>query len=191
MFNEEKLKLILDQLRNLPTETEWCEFKPAGGIDLDKLGRYFSAVSNEARLHNEVYGWIVFGIHDKTHEIIGTNYKDTPISLDNLKRELTQHTTNGIGFVGVYEFFISGKRVLMFSVPPAPYGMPVAWKNKLYGRVGSSLGLLNQDEIDRIRDLKQQDWSAQICDEANIEHLDKNAIQIARQNFLDKALLYF
>ncbi|MBF0107246.1 MAG: putative DNA binding domain-containing protein [Deltaproteobacteria bacterium] len=187
MLTDKELKLKFDELQNLSTETEWVEFKPKSGIDLHNLGRYFSALSNEARLHNKECGWIVFGVDDKTHQIVGTNYKDTPESLDKLKLEITQDTTNGIGFLAVYEVFESNKRVLMFAVPSAPYGMPIAWKNKFYGRDGSSLGDLKQDEIDRIRDLKQKDWSSQICGDARVEHLDKGAIQLARKNFIDKA----
>lgn len=186
MFDEIKIKSTLNKLRQLPTETEWVEFKPTSGIDFDKFGRYFSALSNEARLHHQDCGWIVFGVDDKTHEIAGTNYKDTPESLDKLKLEITQDTTNGIGFIAVHEIFESGKRILMFAVPPAPYGMPIAWKNKFYGRDGSSLGDLKQDEIDRIRDLRKPDWSAGVCDNATLDHLDKTAISLARQKYLEK-----
>ncbi len=187
MFTAEKIKSELDELRKLPTETEWVEFKPTSGIDLDKLGRYFSALSNEAKLHNKKCGWIVFGIDDKTHEVVGTNYKDTAESLDKLKHEITQDTTNGIGFLSVYEIFESGERLLMFAIPPAPYGMPIAWKNKFYGRDGSSLGDLKQDEIDRIRDLKRIDWSAVFCEQATLEDLDPAAILLARQKYLEKS----
>lgn len=186
MLTKEKLKSLLKVLREFSIETEWLEFKATSGIDLHKLGCYFSAMSNEARLHNQECGWIIMGIHDKTHEVVGTNYKDTSASLDKLKREITQDTTNGIGFQGMYEMFEEGKRVLMFSVPPAPLGMPIAWKNKFYGRDGSSLGDLKQDEIDRIRDLKSIDWSAEIVADAKIDDLDPEAIQKARLNYKRK-----
>ena len=186
MTVKEKIISILNALQNLPTETEWVEFKPVSGIDPHKLGCYFSALSNEARLHNKECGWIVFGIDDKTHKVIGTNYKDTPESIDKLKLEITQDTTNGIGFLAVHEVIKEDKRVLMFAVPAAPYGMPIAWKNKFYGRDGSSLGDLKQDEIDRIRDSKKVDWSATICDQVILDHLDQNAILLARQKYLEK-----
>lgn len=178
---------ILHQLLKLPVETEWVEFKAAtGSYDFHKLGCIFSALSNEARLHKQECGWLVFGVDDTTHDILGTNYKDTPESLDRLKLEITQDTTNGVGFLTVYEIFESGKRVLMFSIPPAPYGMPIAWKNKFYGRDGSSIGDLKQDEIDRIRDLKKPDWSAGVCDKASLDALDPDAIALARKKFIEK-----
>lgn len=186
MIAETEIKSILHKLRGLSTETEWMEFKPTSGIDIHKLGCYFSALCNESRLHHQECGWLIIGVDDKTHAIVGTNYKDTPESLDKLKLEITQDTTNGIGFLSVYEIFESDKRVLMFAVPPAPYGMPIAWRNKFYGRDGSSLGDLKQDEIDRIRDLKKPDWSAVVCDGASLEHLDQDAIRLARQKYLEK-----
>lgn len=41
-------------------EYEIVEFKEAkGGYDTDKIGRYFSAISNEANLRQQQYGWLV------------------------------------------------------------------------------------------------------------------------------------
>ena len=64
---------ILTNLLNR-SENEVVEFKEAkASFDIDELGRYFSALSNEANLREHDFAWIVFGIHNKTHEIIGTN----------------------------------------------------------------------------------------------------------------------
>ena len=96
MFTEAQIKSILNELRGLPTETEWVEFKPISGIDIHKLGCYFSALCNEARLYHRECGWLVFGVNDKTHDIVGTNYKNTPESLDKLK--LTRLPQLGLSF---------------------------------------------------------------------------------------------
>lgn len=43
-------------------EHEVVEFKEAkSGYDTDKIGRYFSAISNEANLRQQQYGWLVLG----------------------------------------------------------------------------------------------------------------------------------
>ena len=56
-------------------ENECVEFKRAeNDFNIDKLGKYFSAISNEATLKNKQYGWIVFGIDDKTHNFTNTRY---------------------------------------------------------------------------------------------------------------------
>ena len=58
-------------------ESEVVEFKKAeNNFDFDDLGKYFSALSNEANLHGLPFAWLVFGYDEKKHEIIGTSYKD-------------------------------------------------------------------------------------------------------------------
>ena len=52
-------------------ENEVVEFKKAEtNFDVDELGKYFSALSNEANLREREFGWIVFGVWDKKHEIV-------------------------------------------------------------------------------------------------------------------------
>ena len=65
----EQLQIILDDLRNLTSENEIVEFKEAkNNYDFSKLGKYFSALSNEANLCGKPYGWLVFGVEDKIKE---------------------------------------------------------------------------------------------------------------------------
>ena len=76
----------LEELMTLPTETEWVEFKEAkNNYDFDNLGKYFSALSNEANLKGQPAGWLVFGITDKPpRQVCGTNYRPDRPSLDSL-----------------------------------------------------------------------------------------------------------
>jgi ATP-dependent DNA helicase RecG len=72
----DELKKLLDEYRALPLETEWLEFKEAkNNYDFDKLGKYFSALSNEANLKGKRFGWLIFGVEDKRREIVGSNYR--------------------------------------------------------------------------------------------------------------------
>ena len=84
----EEYNKIFDQLWQ-HAESEIVEFKKAeSNFDFDELGRYFSALSNEANLRERDFAWLVFGVHDKTHTIVGTSYKDGEVALkiDNDKR---------------------------------------------------------------------------------------------------------
>ena len=58
-------------------EFEIVEFKEAkGGYSEDKIGQYFSAISNEANLRNQQYGWFVLGIsEDGVRHPVGTSFK--------------------------------------------------------------------------------------------------------------------
>lgn len=168
-------------------ENELVEFKEAkSSFDSHKLGQYFSALSNEANLKNKQYGWLIFGVTDREHRVVGTSYKDTA-SLEKLKQEVAVHTTGGITFMDIYELYpqIEGhaKRVVMFKIPAAATAMPTGWKNRYYGRNGESLSDLSQEEIDRIRRQKREDWSKQIVVGAGLQHLDKEAVALARINY--------
>lgn len=177
----EELNLILDELLK-NSENECVEFKKAeNGFDTDELGKYFSALSNEANLNNKQYSWMVFGINNSTHEIIGTNYYNDN-NFNKIKKQITDNTTDGIGFIEIYTFQKNGKRVIMFQIPAAS-GTPVSWKGFSYGRSGESLIPLASNKIEQIKATANYDWSRQILDNATIDNLDKEAIKIAREQF--------
>lgn len=176
---EEELTKILKELVS-QSENECVEFKKAkNNFDIDTLGKYFSALSNEATLKNRQYSWIVFGVDDKTHELINTNYCNDN-NFNSIKKQITDHTTDNIGFIEIYEFKMNNKRVIMFQVPAAS-GIPISWKGYPYGRSGESLVPLSQNKIDQIRATANYDWSRQVLDKATIENLDKDAIKFARE----------
>jgi len=186
MFSLEQLHQMLAEFRRMPAETEWLEFKEAKQtFDFDKLGEYFSALSNEARLKKQASGWLVFGIEDKRpRKIVGTQFRVDPLWLHKLKQEIASHA-NGLTFEEIYELSLPEGRVLMFQIPAAPVGMPTTWKGHFYGRNGESLGALSFQELDVIRQ-NITDWSAEICSGATIRHLDEKALQVAREKFLKK-----
>lgn len=171
-------------------ENEIVEFKEANNdYDRDKIGMYFSAISNEANLKGLQFGWLVFGVRNNDRKIIGSNYRDT-IGLETLKQEIANNTTGGISFIEIYEVYpvVDGekKRVVMFQIPAAATAIPTGWKDHYYGRNGESLGALSIEEQDRIRGQEKKDWSKQIIPDATIDCLDKNAIAIAREKYKEK-----
>ena len=182
------LKAKLDELLKLPAETEWVELKEAKtSFDSDDLGKYFVALCNEANLKGELAGWLVLGVQDRPRKVIGTQYRPHRASLDSLKQEMAQHTTGRITFKDIHELLLPEGRVVMFEIPPAPQGIPVAWKGHFYGRDAHALGALNLQEIEQIRaQTGFQDWSAQICPAAAISDLDPAALALAREKFQQK-----
>ena len=166
-------------------ENEVVEFKKAeNSFSFDELGKYFSALSNEANLRDKDFGWLVFGVHDKTREILGTSYKNGMKSLQKLKYDLSQHTTDRNTFRDIYELEVEGKRVLMFQIPAAPRGIPMAWQGHFYARRGESLVALDMSKYEEIRrQTSDFDWSKQIVDGATIADLDEKAIKEAREGY--------
>lgn len=179
---------LLEKLNSLINnwENETVEFKEANNdYDKDKIGKYFSALSNEANLRNLQCGWLVFGIKEKGKEIIGTNYRNKS-GLDTLKHEISLHTTGGISFVEIYDVEKEDKRIIMFQIPAATAGIPTGWKDQYYAREGDSLVPLSLEKMDRIRQQGNRDWSKLLVKGATIQHLDKDAISLARHNFKEK-----
>ncbi len=177
-------------------EYEIVEFKEAkSGYDTDKIGRYFSAISNEANLRQQQYGWLIFGVGEeqktKVKKIVGTAYKKGDNSLlERFKYEVSKDTTNGMTFYDIIEIFpiVNNKeyRVLMFKIPAAATGIPTDWKTNYYERAGESLVPLKQYKIDAIRSQERRDWSKRVLEQAGIEHLDKDAVALAREKYKEK-----
>jgi len=179
---QDKLKQLLKH-----SETEVLEFKEAkNNYDFNKLGKYFSALSNEANLLGKKEAWIVFGVKDNK-TIVGTNYRKDNDSLHSLKNEIANKTANRITFKEIYELQTENRRVLLFQIPSAPTGLPVSFDGHYFGRDGESINALNIEEIERIRSQNiDADWSIQTCEDATIEDLDIKAIQKARELFIQK-----
>lgn len=174
-------------------ESELVEFKEAkGGYDVDKVGQYFSAISNEANLKDQQYGWFVLGVSEKKDKHpVGTAFKQgSPSLLEKFKYEIGKNTTDGMSFLDIIELLpvYNGirYRVLMFKIPAAIAGMPTEWKNRYYARSGESLVSLQQYKIDEIRNQERRDWSKQILQGASIGSLDRDAIAFARKKYKEK-----
>ena len=187
-MTETQLKGTLNDLRSLDSENEIVEFKEAkNNYDFTKLGKYFSALSNEANLCRKPYGWLVFGIKDNDHSIVGTQYRSERKDLDKLKGEIANKTTNRISFIDIHEVNLPEGRVILFQIPSAPKGIPIAFDGHYYARDGEELVPLNIEKIERIRArATKEDWSAAIVPAATLEDLDEDAIALARKNFKNK-----
>jgi ATP-dependent DNA helicase RecG len=183
----ENLDTVLRDLMELRTETEWVEFKESS-VDFELIGKYVSALSNEANLNGKPKGWLIFGVTDKyPRKIVGSKYCETPPGLDKLKRNISQHTNHGLTFEAIHEVITAEGRVVMFQIPPATRGIPTEWKGRIYGRVHDSLEPLTLNELERIRDQGATlDWSARVCEKATIADLDPTSIAFARQEYKKK-----
>ncbi len=187
-MTESELKYILQNLRSLTAENEVVEFKEAkNGYDFAKLGKYFSALSNETNLKGKPYAWLVFGVENYKHAIVGSQFRPQRKDLDSLKSEIANKTTNRITFIEIYELNEPEGRVIMFQIPSAPKGFPIAFDGHYYGRDDEELSPLNLEEIERIRaQATTEDWSAAVVPDASLEDLDEEAIALARKNFKNK-----
>lgn len=177
----------LNRLLMLSAESEVVEFKEAkSGYDFNKLGKYFSALCNEANLKGASAAWLVFGVNDH-QQVVGSAFRPARKDLDSLKEEVANRTTNRITFIEIHEVIGPRGRVVLMEIPAAPRGIPVAFDGHYHGRDGSALGALNLEEIERIRAQSTvEDWSAAIVPEASLADLDEQALAVARRNYRAK-----
>jgi len=130
------MERLLSDLRALPKETEWIEFK-VDKYEPQELGEYISALSNAACLHSKERGYLVFGVHDGTHDVVGTHFKPSQKKVGNeeLENWLVTQLNPRVDFK-MHEFESSVKRVVIIEIDSA-YNVPVKFKGIAYIRVGS------------------------------------------------------
>ncbi len=132
----EELFRLVEHLRSLPKETEWLEFK-LNNADPGQIGQYLSALSNSAALHRQPRAYMVWGIEDKSHNLVGTTFRphQTKVGNEELQNWLLHLLTPRID-VSIHESEVNGKHVVLLSVPPA-YHQPVSFSGTEYIRVGT------------------------------------------------------
>jgi ATP-dependent DNA helicase RecG len=57
----------------MPAESEWLEYK-VDNSNPETIGKNISALSNGAALYGRPFGYVVWGVEDDTHEIVGTKF---------------------------------------------------------------------------------------------------------------------
>lgn len=182
IYTEEKLKYkIKNMIEN--TENEVVEFKEARtNYSFNDMGKYFSALSNEANIRDSQEAWIIFGVADNK-EIVGTEFRKMKGSLQSLKKEITNGTNEKLTFLEIYELNINGHRIIAFQIPPAIRGIPTTWQGAAYAREHESLCPLPMNKLDLIRSQTGVDWSKEIVKGATMDDLDESAIKRARELF--------
>jgi ATP-dependent DNA helicase RecG len=166
-------------------ENETVEFKNVGdSYSTSDIGKYFSALANEANLRGNDRAWLVFGVDNKSRKVVSSEYRKEPERLHSLKHQIAEGTEPSITFREIHELTHENGRVILFEIPAAPKGIPIAWKGHRYARAGESLVALGVDKEDEIRAQSlATDWSAGIAPGAGLRDLDPSAISAAREAF--------
>jgi ATP-dependent DNA helicase RecG len=189
-MNEAETIALIDKLRAYSTEREWFEFKE-NHCAPEELGEYISALANSACLNDKPYGYLIFGIRDKTHEVVGTTYNpytEKGKGEQPLQLWLTMGLQPNLGF-SIYPVLYSGKKVVVFEINAA-VDRPVSFHSKEWVRIdGCKTELRKHPE--KVREIwnrkyRMNDWSAQICERATPDDLEPDAILKARAEFKAK-----
>ena len=127
---------LISELTELAKEAEWVEFK-VNNIDPEEIGENVSALSNGAALHTRSCAYIVWGVEDVTHIIVGTTFDPTKAKKGNeeLENWLLRSLEPQIDFHFI-EGEVDRKKIVLLKIPAAK-GSPVRFKKEAYIRIGS------------------------------------------------------
>jgi ATP-dependent DNA helicase RecG len=187
-MNNEELVILVDELRALPRETEWVEFKKGTATTNERLGMYISGLSNSACIKNQDFAYLIFGVDDVTHDVIGTsfNFKTAKEGSQELELWIKRNITPTLNFEHYVCQYNANLSVELFCIPAAK-SEPVSFMNYQKIRIGTSLtDLKNYPDLIRIIYNTQIDWSAKTIEKATIKDLDPLAIANAREKFKEK-----
>ncbi len=148
-------------------EGEHLECKEAKArFAYDDLEAYCAAIANEGG------GRVVLGVTDKPpRRIVGTAAFPEP-------EKDTSRLTDRLRYIKVRceEVTTPSGRVLVFHVPGRPRGILIEINGRYLMRAGDSLRPMTQDQILRIAREVSPDFSAEICPDCSLAHLDSVAI---------------
>ena len=131
----EYLRDLVNELRALPSETEWVEFK-VNNTDPEMIGENISALSNGAALHGRPFGYLVWGIDDDTHQIVGTTFSLEPIGIGPQEPRIRSRISDNCDFQ-FHSVDIDNHQVVVVEINPAQR-YPVRFRREPFIRVGSA-----------------------------------------------------
>ena len=141
---------LVRKLCALPHETEWVEFKE-NYKHPEQLGEYLSALANSAALHDQPRGYVLWGVRNSTHDLVGTNF------VPGAARKGSEPIEPWLGrFLNpqadfrFHELTVDGSRVVLLEVERAT-SQPVAFRRTEFIRVSSTTRKLRDQRSKRER----------------------------------------
>lgn len=148
----EYLQSLVRELTRLPSETEWVEFK-CNNKQPQMIGEYISALSNTAALAERPKAYLIWGVADDTHEIVGTDFQYRVMKKGNEELEawLSRMLCPRINF-HFFEVMIEKSKVVLLEIPAAEK-QPVQFAGVEYIRIGS-----NKKKLTEYPDKERELW---------------------------------
>jgi predicted HTH transcriptional regulator len=141
---EEDLNTLLDKLVRQSSENEYLEFKKNFHSEKE-IGQDISALSNSACLRGQNNAYLIFGVEDTTHKIVGTTFKPftQKVKKEDLIHWVSQRLNPKIDF-DVKEFEYKPSIKIVLFIIPAARNQPVSFLNERFIRVASITRKLNE-----------------------------------------------
>lgn len=150
-MTEARRLAVVNDLLALPAETAWVEFKE-NNTDPKMIGVRISALANAARLSDRENAFMVWGVRDSDHVVVGTNFDPSKETADHqpLEFRLAQKIKPDLAFTFHVVEHPDG-RVVLLEIPAATTA-PVEFDGTAYIRIGSATPKLSEHP-DRMRAL--------------------------------------
>lgn len=134
--SEGYLKSLLEEFLKLNRETEWLEFKK-NNAKPDEIGEYISALSNSAALNGQSSAYMIWGVDDSSHNVVGTSFnpKKSKIGNEELENWLLRQIEPKIDFE-FYKVEVEGQIVSLLEIESA-FRHPVRFQTQEFIRVGT------------------------------------------------------
>lgn len=134
--SNEYLLSLIHECRKLPREVEWVEFKENNSKP-EEIGEYISALANSAALVGKVNAYMVWGVDNYSHEIVGTDFNPSSATVGNeeLENWLLRLLSPKINFC-FHTLDFNGFTVILLEVGAA-FRHPVRFKGEEFIRIGS------------------------------------------------------
>lgn len=165
---------LLATLRSFPKETDWVEFK-ANKFDSEAVRRYVSGLANAAMFQRQKLAYMVWGVADGTHEIVGTTVRleSETVGAEAFLLWLNKYVRPKIN-VHHCPFDLEGKHIEMLVIEPG-YQQPVSFSGREYIRVATSLVPLSE-HVEKQRTLWQITSSYSFENSAVASHMSAEEI---------------
>ena len=174
LMTNDYMKSLIKELCSLPSETEWIEFK-VNNDKPEEIGEYISALSNSAAIENKNNAYLIWGIENISHDIIGTTFKPKSFKIGNeeLENWLLRLLSPKI-FFKFYELQIENKEIVIMKIEKSS-SRPIQFKGSEYIRIGSYKKLL-KDFPEKERELWSRFSITYFEEMIAMEHLDDSQI---------------
>ena len=148
----EYLQSLVRELAKLPDETEWVEFK-CNNKQPQMIGEYISALSNSAALCERPKAYLVWGVDDTTHKIVGTEFRYRKMKKGNEELEawLSRMLSPRINF-RFFEVPMDEGMVVLMEIPCAEK-QPVQFAGGEFIRIGT-----NKKNLKEYPDKERELW---------------------------------
>lgn len=160
-----KYKYLIEDLIKRDFEENWFEFKE-NWFDVDGIGEYISALSNTAKVVGSKYGYLIWGIDNRSHKPVGTAFNyNREVKGEPLEHYLLRNIKPTINFKFIVEEY-NGKHLVILEVPCAEK-IPTSYKDIRYIRIGSS-----KESLLRYPEKESELWYALSHQELSIETIE-------------------